>query len=187
MKELTKQAIAKTLNEILEKQSIEQITIKKITEQCGINRQTFYYHFCDIYDLIEWSLTKALSDYLLENPFPEGDWNVKVEHVFNFLITKRKIILHGYNHENRNIYEMFIIKMIRPIVTEKFYQCQGSNKLPNDKQEFIIKIHVWLFTALFFEWIENGMTEEFVDKFQDFFILINGSLEASINKFIENK
>lgn len=186
MKELTKQLIAKTLHELLEKNSIEQITVKKIVEECGINRQTFYYHFCDIYDLIEWSLTQSLTAYLAESPFPNGDWRVKVEHIFKFLISKKRVILHGYNHDNRKIYEMFIMKMIRPIVEEKFDQCEHSDQVLIEKREFIIKIHVWIFTALFFEWIENGMSGEYMDKLGDFFILTDGSIETAINKFLEN-
>ena len=184
MKELTKHAIAQTLNELLESQSIEQITVKRLVEECKINRQTFYYHFCDIYDLIEWSLSQGLSSFLEENPFPDGDWDVKLDHIFKFFLSRKRIILHGYSHDNRKIYERFIIKMIRPIIEEKYNSCEDSDKLPSSKKDFIIKIYVWLFVSLFFEWIENAMSPEYLDMLDDFFVLINGSMEASIQKFI---
>ena len=50
----TKKAIAFTLKELLLEKPISKITINDITERCDINRQTFYYHFQDITDLIEW-------------------------------------------------------------------------------------------------------------------------------------
>lgn len=60
MNQLTKDAIAKALTDLLQERPIEKITIKDITDRCGINRQTFYYHFSDIYDLMEWTLDKEL-------------------------------------------------------------------------------------------------------------------------------
>lgn len=48
----TKKAIAFTLKELLLEKPISKITINDITERCDINRQTFYYHFQDITDLI---------------------------------------------------------------------------------------------------------------------------------------
>ena len=53
-KATTKFAIAFAFKELLLEKSIDKITINDITEKCGINRQTFYYHFHDIYELIEW-------------------------------------------------------------------------------------------------------------------------------------
>lgn len=52
-KATTKFAIAFAFKELLLEKSIDKITINDITEKCGINRQTFYYHFHDIYELIE--------------------------------------------------------------------------------------------------------------------------------------
>ena len=60
MNQLTKDAIAKALTDLLQERPIEKITIKDITDRCGISRQTFYYHFSDIYDLMEWTLDKEL-------------------------------------------------------------------------------------------------------------------------------
>ena len=54
MSEITKKALAESLKKLLSKNKLNKITIKEITEDCGVNRQTFYYHFKDIYDLLEW-------------------------------------------------------------------------------------------------------------------------------------
>ena len=56
MAQSTKQALAATLKQLLEKKSLDDITVKEIVEACEVNRQTFYYHFQDIYDLLGWFL-----------------------------------------------------------------------------------------------------------------------------------
>ena len=50
----TKQALAAALKELMAQKPIENITIHDLTEHCGIRRQTFYYHFEDVYDLLRW-------------------------------------------------------------------------------------------------------------------------------------
>ena len=54
MSEITKKALAASLKKLLSKNELSKITISNITNDCGVNRQTFYYHFKDVYDLLEW-------------------------------------------------------------------------------------------------------------------------------------
>lgn len=60
MSNITKKALASSLKKILSKKEFNKITINDITEDCGVNRQTFYYHFKDIYDLLEWIYTNEV-------------------------------------------------------------------------------------------------------------------------------
>ena len=53
MSEVTKRALEQSLKNLLLKKPLNKITINDIAEDCGINRMTFYYHFKDIYDLVE--------------------------------------------------------------------------------------------------------------------------------------
>ena len=50
----TKEALGKALKKMLSVKPIDKITVKDLVEECGVNRQTFYYHFDDVYDLLEW-------------------------------------------------------------------------------------------------------------------------------------
>ena len=54
MSNITKRAIEQSLKNLLMKKPLTKITISDITADCGMNRMTFYYHFKDIYDLVEW-------------------------------------------------------------------------------------------------------------------------------------
>ena len=51
---LTKKALAAALKERLKTNTLDNIRVKDIAEDVGVNRQTFYYHFTDIYALVEW-------------------------------------------------------------------------------------------------------------------------------------
>ena len=55
MSDITKRALEASLKKLLLQKPLDKITINDIAEDCGISRMTFYYHFKDMYDLIEWS------------------------------------------------------------------------------------------------------------------------------------
>ena len=58
MSTLTKDAIKKSFMKLLNSKAVNKITVKEIVEDCGINRNSFYYHFDDIPSLIEEILTE---------------------------------------------------------------------------------------------------------------------------------
>ena len=64
MAQMTKNALADSLKTLLETRTVDKITISDITEHCGVNRMTFYYHFQDIYDLLEWSWIREANKVL---------------------------------------------------------------------------------------------------------------------------
>ena len=65
MSQMTKRALVASLKDLLAEKPLDKITVTDLTEHCGVNRMTFYYHFKDIYDLVEWacieSATRALA------------------------------------------------------------------------------------------------------------------------------
>ena len=60
MPKSTKQDILHTLLEMLRDTPLDEITVKDLTERCGISRQAFYYHFSDIYAVVDWGLQQEL-------------------------------------------------------------------------------------------------------------------------------
>ena len=64
MSNTTKRALEASLKKLLLQKPLDKITIQDLTTDCGISRMAFYYHFKDIYDLVEWVCvedgTKAL-------------------------------------------------------------------------------------------------------------------------------
>ena len=73
MQKDTKKLIFDTFIEQLEKKPFDKITVKDIVESCGINRNTFYYYYSDIYDLLEEVFTKELK-VITEQHKNGGSW-----------------------------------------------------------------------------------------------------------------
>ena len=62
MREDMKSVIADTFSEMLEEEDIDKITVTRLIAQCHISRQTFYYHFKDIMDVLEWTFRRATQE-----------------------------------------------------------------------------------------------------------------------------
>ena len=60
MSQMTKRALVASLKELMAEKPLDKITVTDLTEHCGVNRMTFYYHFKDIYDLVEWACVEKL-------------------------------------------------------------------------------------------------------------------------------
>ena len=58
--EKVKYRLADAMKSCMKKAPVEKITVKEITEECGVTRQTFYRNFQDKYDLINWYFDKIL-------------------------------------------------------------------------------------------------------------------------------
>ena len=78
MAQTTKKALAASLKHLLLQKPLNKITISDIARDCGINRMTFYYHFKDIYDLVEWMCidesAKALEGKKEYDTWQQGFW-----------------------------------------------------------------------------------------------------------------
>ena len=60
--EKMKYRLAAAMKKCMERMPVEKVTVKEIVEECGTTRQTFYRHFLDKYDLINWYFDKILSE-----------------------------------------------------------------------------------------------------------------------------
>ena len=93
MSQFTKKAIVETFLELLKEHSLDKITVKDIVEKCGINRNTFYYYYQDIYDLID-DVFDIETKKVLEDEKQYESWYEELLRVALFVVENRQAILH---------------------------------------------------------------------------------------------
>lgn len=113
----TEQLIIKTFLELVDEKSLDKITIQDIADQCGINRNTFYYHFDDIYSLIETIFSNHLKK--IEQMFEDGaSWSECSEVALKFLVENRRAIRHIAFSMSRNQLDSYLFVVFKRIFTE---------------------------------------------------------------------
>ena len=182
----TKKILANSLISLLEEKPIEKITIQEIVDGSGFNRQTFYYHFTDIYDLLEWILQRNYG-LLSENHVfeTEDSLMVKIEKAFSYLSEKRTLILHSYNPNHRYYYEGFMRPWISAQLEKMIQSSPLSAEISLAERRFIKDSFTWAFLGLFFRWLEKGMPNRSQDIIENYYLLIEASMEASLKAFAE--
>ena len=107
MPNTTKQALEESLKHMLLKKPLDKITIRDITEDCGISRMAFYYHFKDIYDLVEWACIEDASKALQGKKTYET-WQEGLLQIFEAVQENRPFILNAYRCISREQMERFL-------------------------------------------------------------------------------
>ena len=103
-----------------------KITINDITEDCGVNRQTFYYHFKDIYDLLEWIFTNEVVKKI-EKETTIKNWQENFKYVLDYMLENKKFIIKTYNSLSRKTLLDFLFKQYNTIFIDIINDEEGEN------------------------------------------------------------
>lgn len=182
MANTTKQALEESLKHMLLKKPLDKITIRDITEDCGVSRMAFYYHFKDIYDLVEWACIEDASKALQGKKTYET-WQEGLLQIFEAVLENKPFILNAYRCISRDQMESFLFKLtyglIRGVVDEK---SQGTAISEADKA-FIADFYKYSFVGIMLDWIKQGMHEDYQAIVQKISTTMQGNVSHSIQNF----
>lgn len=181
MSQITKRALEASLKNLLLQKPLNKITISDITEDCGINRMTFYYHFKDIYDLVEWSCvedaTRALQDKKTGETWEEG-----FVQIFHAVRDNKPFILNVYRCVSRERVERYldplIAGLVRGVVEE---QACGMTVREKDKA-WIARIYSYIFVGLMLDWIAADLKEEPEAIVEKLALVIRGDIRLALSR-----
>ena len=119
MTSLTKDAIKKSFMKLLNQKPVDKITVKEIVEDCGINRNSFYYHYDDIPALIE-EILNDQADALVQTGDKNTDIYTCILWAMDFALQNKSAMMHLYNSSNRELFERYLNRIANRTVTEYF-------------------------------------------------------------------
>ena len=159
--------LAESLKELAVKKPIEKITIKEITDEAGVIRPTFYNHFQDKYELLEWITINELF-----NPVDPFLSNGMLKEAVTFILTTMEKEKDFYQRaaalEGQNSFDEVLNRCVRNAV-KKYIDLESLAKIANYKwldedlaSEFLAHSISWVTI----QWIKRGMkvpVEELAD------------------------
>lgn len=181
MPDFTKKAIKNSFWKLLSEFPLKQISVRAIAEDCGINRNSFYYHFQDIPSLTEEIVTDA-ADALIRK-YPEiSSIDEAVEEAFNFTLENKKAVLHICDSVNRDVYERYVMRICEYVVSTYFNTVFGDENInDDDKSTITLFVKCELF-GLYIDWINSGMPDDALKKLKSIISVCNGLIEHMINR-----
>lgn len=186
MSQMTKNALADSLKALLELRPVDKITISDITDDCGVNRMTFYYHFQDIYDLLEWSWIRE-ANKVLNGKRTYDTWQQGFLQIFNAVSDNKQIVMNIYHSVNREQIEIYLYKLTYDLLFGVIEENAAGMDVRDDDKKFIADFYKYAFVGLILDWIKNGMKADPLQIIERLDVLIHGDIKKALNKFRTDK
>lgn len=171
MNNLTEQAFARALKEIMAKKSFDKVTVTELVRFLNVNRQTFYYHFKDLYDLLEWIYITD-GEKMISDKRTTVSWQEGLLAIFQYIQDNEAFVRNTYHSINRNYLEHFLYdraySLIRPVIEENEVQTQLS------EADIDLRAHFYKYGLVGFilDWIDSGLRENPEDLTQRIYHLL---------------
>ena len=146
---MTKKALASALKELMKTVPFSKISVGDICNMCEMNRKSFYYHFKDKYDLINWIYT---SEFVvgLQNKIYDSEWNI-LEDLCDYFYENRDFYRKALQIEGQNSFYDYFRDVLKTVFTEYikdvFENCENS--------EFYVTFYSDAFVASIVRWISD--------------------------------
>ena len=140
MSQVTKRALEQSLKNLLLKKPLSKITISDLTEDCGMNRMTFYYHFKDIYDLVEWScLTDAKR--ALDEKKTYDTWQQGFLQILEAVQANKPFIMNVYHCVHREQVEIYLRPLVEDLILNVVNEEAGGLNVRDEDKTFIVQAY----------------------------------------------
>ena len=182
MSQMTKRALVASLKDLLAEKPLDKITVTDLTEHCGVNRMTFYYHFKDIYDLVEWacieSATRALAGQKTYDTWQQGFLQILQA------VQKDKVFVTKVYHSiSREHIENYLYRLTYDLMIGVVEEKAAGMTVRDEDKAFIARVYGYIFIGLMLDWIKDNMREDPRQIVERLARLIKGSMAAAVARF----
>ena len=181
MSSLTRKAIMGAFLQLLNERPVNKIAVKDIVETCGINRNTFYYHFQDIPSLIE-AIAKEEADFVISKYARVESYEQCLGIVVEFILKNRKATLHLYNSANRDLYDQYLMNICEYVVETYFTTAFPNLHIRASDRAVIITSYKCHAYGLFIDWLNHGLQEDILPTLKRLCELREGAVEEVLER-----
>lgn len=178
----TKMALEASLKRLMLQKPFEKITINDLTKDCGISRMTFYNHFRDIYDLVEWSCEEDGKQALRDNKTYDT-WQEGLLLIFEAVLANKPFILSVYRSVSREQIETYLFGLTCGLIENVVEEKSVGRDITEEEKRFIAEVYKYSFVGIMLDWVKQGMKEQpelLVDKLST---ALQGSVANSVGNF----
>ena len=182
MSDITKRAMAASLKKLLGEKKLSKITVQDIADDCGVNRQTFYYHFQDIYDLVEWTCIEDAEKALKENK-TYATWQEGFLAVFELAKKDKVFIDNIYKSVSLETLEQYLYRLVYPLLKNVVDEKAKDYTVREEDENYIAHFYKYAFVGVLLDWIRHDMAESpevIVDRVSK---IVGGSIENAFSNF----
>lgn len=150
----TKWAIIKAYIDLIKIKNIDKVTVKDVVEVCGITRQTFYYHFQDLQDVLEWGL-RMTSDTAVQRGAEAGSVEAALHLFLDAADRNRQVGRKIFTSQKKPQLCDMIFHMIESLLFAIFKEKNADASIPVDELDFAVHFYAHAVTGILYDVIMN--------------------------------
>ena len=183
---ITKRAIAAGLKELMEHKPFEKIAVSDIAKHCGPNRQTFYYHFQDKYELVNWIYYQEIvltvtRDLALDN------WDERVEEVLHLMEHSASFYQCTLQVSGQNAFRDYLFSITQTLFAEAIRDLDRDHGVSEADGQFIASFYAHGLVGIVVTWARQGMHESAHDLAQHLKTLVEDSRKIAVRRLDPHK
>lgn len=152
---ITKRSLASALKELMEEMPFAKITVADICEKCGMNRKSFYYHFRDKYDLVNWIFYTEFVERLLDASVQDSA--SFLTGICAYFYANRAFYVNALEQTGQNSFSDYFAEVMRPIILTHYADILNDD----DAHDFYVTFYTDAFLCAIKRWLRDGsMTPE---------------------------
>lgn len=182
MSQITKRALEQSLKKLLLKKPLTKITINDITEDCGMNRMTFYYHFKDIYDLVEWACLEDARKALDEKKTYDT-WQQGLLQIFETVRENKPFVMNLYRCIDREQVEKYLKPLVDQLLLNVINEEANEMTVRDEDKLFIAQVYSYVFVGLMLDWVKEDMQADPEQLVSRLATLMKGNIAAASARF----
>lgn len=179
--QLTKRALEESLKRLLLTKPLNKITIADITNDCGISRMTFYYHFQDIYDLVEWACEEDAARAIAGNKTADT-WQTGLLDTFLALRKNKPFIASIYHDMSREQVERFLVPVVSDLVKSVVDEHAARRHVREQDRDFIARFFAHALIGTVLDWIARDMRDDPQQLVQRVATIADGAIETALDR-----
>lgn len=178
---LTKQALTASFIKLLNEMPLDKITVKHVVEDCGVNRNTFYYHYQDIFAMLA-EIFNDEAERITKKYWDNMDWKGALIEGTQFAIENKRAIQHVFSSAYRSYFDRYLDKVVGDIM-HQFVLRQAEGLHVQDSDLLLVeRFYMHAFIGAVREWVETGMDTDVVKSIQRLGEIFEGDIRS---KFIK--
>lgn len=182
----TRKAIKESFLKLASRKPVDKITVKEIVEDCGINRNSFYYHFQDLPDLIEKTLEDEMQQMVEMKD--SGSLLELVHTGIRSMEEHQSILRNIYYSRNRSILEVHFLHLSDTLIRNYLNSHRfGELDITDEDREAIIRVYKWDAIGLVVDWMNNGLKFDLEKEFDRIYRMRQGTMKIMISRALAAK
>ena len=173
MANFTKKAIKETFVSLLDERPLNRITVKDIVETCGINRNSFYYHFEDLPALLEEIIAERVQELIEGHPTVDSLEDC-CSAAAEFVQSNRRAVFHIYHSLSRDVFERHLMEVCLYVVKTYVEADFAGRPVEEQDKEMIIRYHKCVVFGNIIDWLNSGMRYDISAYFRRIYQLKRG-------------